>query len=558
MIKAKNILLILIFSFNTLWAQAPKKFDFVSPLDIPLILSGTFGELRSNHFHTGIDIKTKGRIGFDVKAIDNGFITRINVSPSGYGKAIYISHPNGYTSVYAHLNNFSPEIEKLIKKEQYKKKRYSITIFPKKDEIKVFKNQTIAKSGNTGGSAGPHLHFEIRDTKTEKPINPFILGYKIKDSKKPTINNAFIYNFDKESGEILSLKKIYLDNEDEIIDTLHVPSGWIGLGVDSYDRLDNANNKNGVYSVKLDVNKTPYFEYKMDSLAFPEQRYINSFIDYAYYKENRKRIQKLFLDPGNKLSVYDYDFNNGYIEIEKDKYYTVEILVEDYKGNKTTANFVIKGDSPIVTVYNHSKVVLDYSKENLFETTNFKIKIPEGALYNNANFDYSYSDSIHYIGDPNIPLQKSCSIELKIDVSNDSLVNKMVIVLLTGNGKEIYAGGRIKNDYIYTRTRSFGRYKISYDTLAPKITPINIKEGKWMTKEKYLTIKIEDDLSGIKSYRGEIDGKWIRMEYDAKNSLLKYNFSDLNLKGDKHYFILRLKDNVGNSSEYKISFYKKG
>ena len=541
---------------SSVFAQSPKKFDFSSPLDIPLILSGTFGELRTNHFHTGLDIKTKGRIGFDVKAIDDGYVSRINVSPFGYGKAIYITHPNGYTSVYAHLDSFSPEIEKLIKKEQYRKERFTITIHPKVDKIRVIKNQVIGKTGNSGGSAGPHLHFEIRDTKTAKPQNPFNFGYKIKDSRKPTIRNTYIYKFDKKDGSIISLDEIALDKEKS--DTVFVPAGWIGLGIDTYDKLDYANNKNGVYSVKLSIDKNEYFEYKMDSLDFTEQRYINSFIDYAYFKENRKRIQKLFLDPGNKLSIYNFNNNDGYLKIEEGKILNLEMVVEDFKGNKTTANIVIKGSTPNkITNNNNNKIILDYSKDNLFETYNFRIKIPKGALYNNADFDYSYSDSIYYIGDPNIPLQKSCSIELKVDNLNDSLADKMIIVLVSDKGDESFAGGKIKDGYIYTRTRSFGKYKISYDTLAPTVTAINIKEGKWMSKDKFLKVKIEDDLSGIKKYRGEIDGRWIRMDYDAKRGTLKYDFNDLKLKGGKHIFTLDVKDNVGNSTKYRVLFYRK-
>lgn len=547
----------ILFSINTAHAQAPKKFDLASPLDIPLILSGTFGELRSNHFHTGLDIKTKGVTGLKVRAIDDGFVSRISISPYGYGKAIYITHANGYTSVYAHLREFSKEIESIIKKEQYKKKRYSITIYPKKNEIKVSKSQIIAKSGNSGGSGGPHLHFEIRDTKTEKPQNPFNFGYKIKDTKKPTINNAFVYSFDNNSGKIISLNELVFDGNPETVDTIYTPSGWSGLGVDSFDRLDYANNKNGVYAVSLKVDNELYFEYKMNSLDFSEQRYINSFIDYAYYKEHKKRIQKLFLDPGNKLSIYDFNFNNGYLFVERNKSYSINIEVEDYKGNKTTTKFVIKGNEKINDIANKSKIVLDYTKDNILETSDIKIKIPKGALYNNIDFDFSKNDSIFQIGDPNVPLQKSYSLELKINKKPDSLTNRMIIGLVISNGKIAYAGGEVEGDYIKTRTRSFGEYVISYDTIAPKVIPLNFRKEQWLSKEKYLKVKITDDLSGIKSYKGYIDDRWIRMEYDAKNSLLKYNLSDLKLKGKKHILKLLVKDNSGNLTEFETIFYRK-
>lgn len=561
MMKAIYILLITILGYSNTYAQAPKKFDFASPLDIPLILSGTFGELRSNHFHTGIDIKTQGREGLKVKSIANGYISRINISPSGYGKAIYIVHPNGYTSVYAHLKVFAPAIEKFVKEKQYEKQKYNISIFPNKEEIKVSKNEVIAKSGNSGGSAGPHLHFEIRDTKSQKPQNPFNFDYKISDTRKPTINNAFIYNFDDVSGNKTSSEKINLvyNKETKEIngDNISTPEGWIAFGIDSYDKLNNANNKNGIYSVKLSVNNKTHFEYKMNTLDFSEQRYINSFIDYEYYKENKKRIQKLFLDPGNKLSLYDFNINNGYLFVEQNKAYSIKIEVEDYKGNKSIVNFNLNGTNPKTIQKNRNKVVLDYTKDNIFETEEFRIKVPKGALYNHADFNYSYNNNIHNIGSPNIPLQKSCSIELKIDKQNNTLSDKMIISLLTDDGDEIYAGGKIDGDYIKTRTRSFGNYKISYDTISPKIKPINIYEGKWMSKERFLKIKISDNLTGIKSFNGYIDGKWILLEYDAKNDLLKFDFSDIDLIGKKHTFTLNVIDYVGNESNYEVLFYRK-
>ena len=144
---------------------------FQSPLEIPLILSGTFAELRSNHFHSGLDIKTQQQSGLKVMAAASGFVSRIKVSHFGYGKALYITHPNGYTTVYAHLQNFNPEIDAYIKHRQYKNESYEIELFPKAGELLVNNGDIVAYSGNTGGSGGPHLHFEIRN-KQEHPMNP--------------------------------------------------------------------------------------------------------------------------------------------------------------------------------------------------------------------------------------------------------------------------------------------------------------------------------------------------------------------------------------------------
>ncbi|MEN8139085.1 MAG: M23 family metallopeptidase [Bacteroidota bacterium] len=557
--KRVIITLLILAVNNVSWAQAPKKYDLVPPLDIPLILSGTFGELRSNHFHSGIDIKTKGIIGFPVKSISDGYISRISVSPWGYGKAIYVTHPNGLTSVYAHLQKFSPEIEKFVKNKQYDKKSYAINLFLKKGDLDVKKNDTIGKSGNSGSSGGPHLHFEIRDSKTQMPQNPFNYDYNIKDTRPPKINNVFIYDFDNMEGYDESLNKVNLSfdaNKKEFFSNeITVSAGWVGLGVDSYDRLNYANNKNGVYGVKLFVDDELYFDYTMNSLVFSEQRYINSMIDYKYYSENRRRIQKLFLLPGNKLSIYSNNINNGFIKIEEGKKYSLKLMVEDYHGNKSVVNLKLNGTKAKVKTEkpNVNKLVFDYTKNNIFESDSIRVNVPKGALYNNFNFDYNYKNGSHYIGREDIPLHKSYSLEIK---ANDSLTEKMLIAKVTKRGGTISLGGKFKDGYIKTKTRSFGKFTITYDTKAPEIKGVNIYDGKWMSKDNFLKVKIKDNLSGIKSFNGFIDGEWILMEYDGKKNLLKYDFSDIDLNGKKHTFTLEVTDNVGNLNKYEVSFYR--
>ena len=280
-----RLLSVFLFSFSLLIGQEKYPQDtFSAPLDIPLILSGTFGELRSNHFHSGIDIKTQKRQGLPIYAIQDGTVTRIKISLWGYGKAIYIAHPNGFTSVYAHVKKFSPEIEAYIKKVQYQKKSYEVEVYPDYGELEVKKEDIIAYSGNTGGSSGPHLHFEIRSSITEKPTNPLLYGYEVRDATNPTLVGLFGYPLSKDAQINKSAKKIQLNftkqkNGSFIADKVEA-YGTIGFGFNGFDRQDLGANKNGVYAVKQIVNGKIYLEYDFETFSFGETRYINTLIDY--------------------------------------------------------------------------------------------------------------------------------------------------------------------------------------------------------------------------------------------------------------------------------------
>lgn len=557
------ITLFINFATNSFAQQLSTQYNFANPLSIPLILSGTFGELRSNHFHTGIDIKTGGKEGLSVKSIYNGYISRVSVSPSGYGKAIYIVHPNGLTSVYAHLQKFSSKIERLISKYQYAQKKYKVNFYPKRWELPINKNEIIGKSGNSGGSGGPHLHFEIRDTKTQEPKNPMLYNYYIKDSKPPSVRGVYIYdigqNLKTHKELIPNSIKLFFDKDLKQFFTneIKVKEGYIAFGLNAVDKLNFAKNSNGVYSVKLFVNDKLLLQYKMDKLSFYEQRYINSFIDYKYYVERKRRIQKLFLDPGNKLSIYNSVSNDGYLYVNAGEEYFVKIEVKDYVGNTSIVNIDVFGEGKRTEEYKNNKSILfDYKMENSFETNNFKLTIPKGALYRNISFDYSFKNGIYNIGDYDIPLYKKCKISFKIDEETDSLIQKIVVVNISKSNEITSLGGIIKDGYITARTNNLGKYTTLFDLNPPVITPVNISPKKYMKKEKYLSIKIKDELSGIKKYNGYIDGEWVLFEYDEKNDLLKYDLKDVKLLGNEHVLELVVEDNVDNISTYKVVFYR--
>ena len=308
-----RIILIIFISVSNLFSQ--EKF---SPVEIPILLSGTFGEFRKTHFHTGIDIKTLGKEGLRVRAIDDGDLIRVKVSTSGYGKVVYIRHYDGTTSVYAHLKKFSPRIQQIIKRLQYEKKRFEIEKFFKKGEFKLKKSEIIGFSGNTGGSSGPHLHFELRDTEKEKPLNPLKYGYVVADTIAPRIHNLYLYNFLKERTsnkikiELIKNKNLYTNN-----DTIKI-NGMFGFGYSGYDRQNSSYNKNGIYKRELTINGKRFYSYKFDDLIFPDGKKIDLLIDYEAYNIDKIRIKKLYQTIDSKFSFLENNDNRGLLKVIKD------------------------------------------------------------------------------------------------------------------------------------------------------------------------------------------------------------------------------------------------
>ena len=281
-----RILFVLLFLSAILLSNSqmayPKDY-FRKPLDIPLILSGTFGELRSNHFHSGLDIKTQKRTGLKILASAEGYVSRIKISHWGYGKALYITHPNGYTTVYGHLKKFSPEIEEYVKKRQYEKESFVIQLFPKSDELKVEKGELIAFSGNSGSSGGPHLHYEIRDANA-KPINPMYFGIDIADTKKPEVRAGVVYSFGDTShvNQSNSIKNLVLKKQTDgsLLANKITAYGTIGFGINAIDRQDGALNHNGIFDLEMKVNGTTVYHHSVNTFSFSESRYINSLVDF--------------------------------------------------------------------------------------------------------------------------------------------------------------------------------------------------------------------------------------------------------------------------------------
>ncbi|MEJ2883136.1 M23 family metallopeptidase [Pedobacter sp. GR22-6] len=573
--NSKHFMLI-ILSILCLDVQAQQVFsnnkyplvDFRPPLDIvPPALAGSFGELRANHFHSGMDYRTNQREGYPVYAIADGYISRLRVQNSGFGLALYINHPNGYTSVYGHLQRFNGKIGQQVKSVQYQKKSYEIDEFPNALLIPVRKGDVIAYTGNTGSSGGPHLHFEIRDTKTEATINPQLFGLEIPDNIPPVIYSMYVYRLNKKPFNE-SIPKQYFQVSGasgnyrlNSVSTINL-SGEVGFGIVATDRHNGASGLNGVYSIELELDGQRIFTSALERFSFENSKAINSHIDYPTYLNTKRSIQKSFVDPGNPLQIYSNLVNNGRITFTDGKLHQLQYTVTDGKGNKSTLAFKVQADSKAVIDPPEAPAgssLYAFSNVNEFNTPDLKVILPKGTLYNDLNFQYkkltrpagnAYS-AIHQIHNNLTPLHTGFEIWIKADSSLSKYQDKALIVN-SGRGSQ---GGYYENGYVKAKPRTFGSYLIAIDTIAPVITPVNISNGKNMNGLSKMSFKIRDNMSGIKSFNGYIDGKWVLMEFDTKTASLWHSFDESTGPG-KHSFELLLSDMKENTRKYSITFYK--
>lgn len=544
--------------------------NYHPPVDFKMLLSGTFGELRGNHFHAGIDIKTEGVEGQNVYAISDGYVSRIKVSTSGYGKALYITHPDGKTSVYAHLKRFSKLINDYILEEQYKKETFEIQLYPKKNKFIIKKGQIIALSGNTGGSTGAHLHFEIRDTKTQHPINPLQFDFDIVDNVRPTINKIKIYAIDgiidgNSIDKSFNLKKTEAQYY-TLAETIPHIKGKVAFSISTYDKLNDAYNKNGVYAIKLLVDSNLIYHFQMDEFSFAESRFINAHIDYKETKENQIKYHRCYKLPNNRLSVYQQMSEKGIVNFTDDTTHLVQFEVIDIYNNKSILSFRIKSTTKDIEHENTMTFTpfsqyFRYNKPNIFKEKNFQLHMEDYSLYENLNFEYSELDSVegifgkvHHCHNDHVPIHKSFVISLKADIPKQ-LQDKVYIAKISKKGKFWYMGGIWRESMLSSKVREFGDFCIVVDTINPKIKGINIYPGKKFNNQTTIKCTILDKESGIKTYRATIDDKWILMEYDYKKNLLVYEIKD-NLEKGKHTFNLIVIDKLGNSASYIADFIR--
>ncbi|MBT2563498.1 M23 family metallopeptidase [Pedobacter sp. ISL-68] len=538
--------------------------DFRQPLDIsPPALAGSFGEIRGNHFHSGIDFRTNQREGYPVYAVADGYISRLRVQNSGFGQALYINHPNGFTTVYGHLQRFAPKIATIVKNLEYEKKSFEIDEFPDATLIPVHKGEIIAWSGNRGSSGGPHLHFEIRDTRTEETINSQFFGIVIPDNIPPVIHGLYVYRLNgKTFNESTPKQAIGISGANGSYKTTAPISltGEVGFGLVVTDRHNGLSGTNGVYSIQLEVDGKKVYTSALERFAFEDSKAINSHIDYPTYLNTKRSIQKSFVEPGNPLKIYSGLVNSGRINFNDGASHQLRYIITDSKGNSSVLPFTVNaGTAPIAAPVIPPGIIYPYNKVNEFNTDDIKVVFPVGTLYSNLNFTYKKLpkptgnawSAVHQIHNKYTPLHIGFDISIKADNLPENLRSKALIVNSNGTSQ----GGFFESDYVKATPKNFGSFYIAIDTLAPRIVPVNIAEGKNMAGLSKIFFRISDNLSGIKSFNGYIDGKWALMEFDTKTATLWHSFDERTTSG-KHILELVVVDMKENTRKYTVTFFK--
>lgn len=545
--------------------NAASNLTFCLPMRIKPVISGNFGEIRYNHFHSGLDFKTRMSIGIPVYAVADGWVSRIRISAYGFGYALYLTHPNGYTTVYGHLDRYAEPISSIAKSEQYKIENSELDKSYKPGEIPVKKGQLIAYSGTSGISMAPHLHFEIRDTKSEDPMDP-LLWYSrdIPDHIAPGIQDVTLFAIQNE-GTIkggINRRSVQAIRKSDGIWYLreNLPAVWgkIGFGIRASDRMDNTSNTYGVCQIRLFMDDREIFRQEFSRFSFADTRCVNSLIDYESWQKLRTAVMKSFVEPGNHLKIYGKNESNGYIIIKDESSHNFRYELTDRAGNMSQLKFTIQGQKQQIPVKKEEGKLLKCWEPNFYKAADAEITFPIGSLFKDLHFRYSqktssYFSDIYTLQDRFTPLNKSIEASFRIKVDTLSSKNQYYLAKQDPYGVYVYAGGHYVNGFIVASLKDFGNYTVKADKVPPKIIPINVENA---TKNRLIRINIIDNASGIKSWRGTIDGKWALFEYNFKTSQLKYKFDDKYLtKGKQHKLQLKVTDECGNQSVYEHQFY---
>ncbi len=562
-----KILILLLFTYSFLFSQNEKFPQYPNPIKIPISLSATFAELRSNAFHAGVDIRTQGVEGKEVFAVADGYVSRIGVSPYGYGKVLYITHNDGFTSVYAHMSKFNKMITDFVKDKQYKDESFAQNIMLKENEFPIKRCDFLGFTGNSGSSGGPHLHYEIRYTKTQEPVNPLYFGLKIKDTKKPVIKGLAIYPLENSivnnNDTTIYLNVNYKEGVYSLDNSIFTVSGDIAFGINVYDQADGANNKNGPYSIELFADNELIFNIISDKYSYNETRYINSLIDYSRYIKNKERFVRTEIDKYNNLGLYET--RKGVVPVNQGDTINMKYVVKDYNGNKSVLNFTLIGVKLHVDEIND----LVYDTESYYEVIDgnsmnitlkdFEMDIPKMAFYRDVVIETTlsdtmsniYSDYVYHIGNEEIPVHKKATLRIKpkTDYIGDTL---LYVALLNTNNKFVFLGNKTVDDYIEAKTNVLGSYLIARDTIAPSIIPVNFKTNSSISENWSLRVEIEDKETGIKDYAMFVNGRWVLADYDAKNKLLMYQIDDHIKEGDNILKVV-VTDMVGNKNIYSTT-----
>ncbi len=519
---------------------------YAAPTLLPFVFSGTFGEIRSNHFHSGVDIKTNEQEGFPVLASGDGYISRIKVSAVGFGKAVYLNHPDGFTTVYAHLHHFNDTIETIVRNMQYRKQSFEIDMNIDSLFIIVSKGQLIGVSGNTGGSDGPHLHFEMRETKAEKPVNPLNFGFRFKDTIPPVIKNIKVYGvsafadgFTSDTTFNITVNDSEKVSSEVMGDTVFVFEKT-AFAVEAFDKMDDSESELGIYKIELLLGEKVIYRYFFDRFGYDEVRFANANIDYAEKINDNRNYILLYRQLGNRFSMFDLDsIKKGIIFFTDTLVHEIIIRAIDFKGNYTAKKLYVKkrnmqreGNGKQLSKNFTGNIISD-SIAPVFNDVGLKISFTSTPItYNSYLFEWSKEENINYpyspvysISDETIPLHSSMNLSIKPQNLSSGLQSKALIVSVDTNNFQRAVESGFVNGWITGKVKYFGKFTITVDTVLPVIKPLGLMQDTILIKNK-IVFMLSDDLSGIELYKMTINSKWVPAEYNARTGEFFYLFNE--------------------------------
>lgn len=535
--------------------QEPAASAFRSPFDFPLTLSGNFGELRSNHFHGGVDFKTQGVVGKPIHCIADGYVSRVLVTPGGYGQAIYITHPNGYTSVYGHVMKFAPAVAKVVEEYQYEHETFTVDLRFEPDQLPFKAGEIIALSGNEGYSFGPHLHLEIRRTETDELIDPLqFYTDKVKDTTPPRASMVMLYPQRGKGVVEGSQRKKAIP-----VVSLNQPvTAWgeMAAGIKAYDYMDGTHNNYGVRSVVLYVDTAEVFRSTVDGVVADEQRMINAWTDYEEHVKKNSWVMRSQILPGNRLRMLKADEKGGVVTIDEERDYHFRYVLTDLYGNKSTYRFTVRGQrQPIAEYRPQTRHYLAWNKGNVIQEPGMELVIPRGMLYEDVALNtritkdtaaVSYEYQLH---DVPVPLHGGCTLMIGLRHLPVEDTSKYYVARKWRNSKGS-AGGTYENGWMKTSIRELGTYTVAIDTIPPRVTPLN--KPQWKTGN--IQFKVGDAETGIKDFKVSIDGEFALFGFSLKNAKLWMKHPERLKKGVPHKLELVITDYCGNERREEYSF----
>lgn len=545
--KIKYILTLAYAITLTLLTTYTSNAQYHSPIDYTITLAGNVGEIRSNHFHSGIDLKSLRGAKANIYSVHEGYVSRISISPTGYGNALYVTHTNGTTAVYGHLHSFNNRIQQYTTNKQKARKSFALNLYLTKDKLPVKAGEHIAYMGNTGSSMGPHLHFEIRD-KHNSTLNLLTKKYyHVPDNIAPTLYKVFVYQCDTiENLPVFTLTQIL---KPPFKDTIKISSKSY-LAYELIDYKDGRTNTMGIYAMDQKIDGKTNFSFKIDHVNYATSRYMNTFIQYDRQKKSRKHVLRSYVSPNNLLHVYNSVIDRGLIS-PQDTIQRISTTLKDDNNNASTFRFIVaksktkrkRADLP------QNYMVVNWAKDNRIIKGDAEISIPKRALYQNEIIEIEKNDSTLVIGSSSIALQNFIYGKIKKLVPFE-LQEKIVVGLKRGRYM-IACTTNYRFGEISFKTRNLGQFVITYDTIAPKIRPIYPK-GKIIRGDQ-IRFHISDDLTGVKKYNVYVDDKWVIGEYDAKFNRLFFNITrQINPK--THQVRVEVEDSKGNKNSLKTEY----